>query len=679
MKLLNFTIIKLTLCLIVGIIIASCLIISTELILYSSFGLMILLVVSLLISKNQIQKTVWFGMIAFLTMICIGMLVVNLHDQRQFKNHYSNVVSIEKDSSALILFQVREVLKPTAYHHKYVVKILKIDDKQATGKLLLNVQKNPLSNAIQVDDVLATSSTLSELNRPLNPYQFNYKNYLSKRYIEHQISVDKSELIQIRSKAHTIYGFAAQLRAKIDQKLKLYNFKTDELAIIHALLLGQRKDISQDTYNNYINAGAIHILAVSGLHVGIILLMLNWLFKPIEWIKYGKLIKTILLVLILCGFAIIAGLSPSVMRAVGMFIVVAIGMNLNRPANIYNTLAISMLFLLLFKPLFLFDVGFQMSYAAVLAIASIKPILAGLWYPKLKLVNYFWQLICVTTAAQIGVVPISLYYFHQFPGLFFLSNLVILPFLGFILGFGIIVIILALMNLLPPFIADAFGFCISTMNDFVSWVSQQESFVFRNISFGILFVLASYILIISMFSYFKRPNYQRLIFVLVAVLILQGAFIFKKYQLQTNEFVIFHKSKFTLIGMKQNDRLVVADNLDSISKEKDNVIRNYKVGKSISTIVDSELSSVYSLKDEKLLVIDSLGVYNVQSFKPDYVLLRNSPKINLNRMIDSLQPKVIIADGSNYKSYVQRWKITCEKEKIPFHHTNERGAFILRF
>ncbi|MEZ4801852.1 MAG: ComEC/Rec2 family competence protein [Gelidibacter sp.] len=679
MKLLHFTIIKLTLCLIAGILTASFITVPVHLLISCCIILMVILLISLLISKNKIQKTVWFGIITYLTTICIGILVVNLHDQRQFKTHYSNIISVETDSSRLLSFKIREVLKPTAYHDKYVIDLLKIDNISVSGKLLLNVQKDSLSNALQVDDVLATSSTLSELNRPLNPYQFDYKNYLSKRYIEHQISVDKSELIQIRSKANTIYGFAAELREKIDQKLKLYNFRTDELAIIDALLLGQRKDISQDTYNNYVNAGAIHILAVSGLHVGIILLMLNWLFKPIEWIKYGKLIKTILLVLILCGFAIIAGLSPSVMRAVGMFIVVAIGMNLNRPANIYNTLAISMLFLLLFKPLFLFDVGFQMSYAAVLAIASIKPILAGLWYPKLKLVNYFWQLICVTTAAQIGVVPISLFYFHQFPGLFFLSNLVILPFLGFILGFGIIVIILGLINLLPPFIAHAFGFCISTMNDFVSWVSQQESFIFRNISFGILFILVSYILIISVFSYFKRPHYQRLISVLVAVLILQGAFIFKKHQIRTNEFIIFHKSKFTLIGMKQNETLTVSDNLDSFTKTKDMSIRNYKVGNSIKTIESSGLKSIYGFHDEKLLIVDSLGIYNVKSFIPNYVLLRNSPKINLNRLIDSIHPKLIIADGSNYKSYVQRWKVTCEKEKIPFHQTSEKGAFILKY
>jgi competence protein ComEC len=134
-----------------------------------------------------------------------------------------------------------------------------------------------------------------------------------------------------------------------------------------------------------------------------------------------------------------------------------------------------------------------------------------------------------------------------------------------------------------------------------------------------------------------------------------------------------------MIGIKKNDNLKVATNLDSLAKERDNAIRNYKVGQSIKTIEDSELQSVYDLKNEKLLVIDSLGVYNVKSFKPDYILLRNSPKINLNRLVDSLGPRLIIADGSNYKSYVQRWKNTCEKRKIPFHQTSEKGAFVLKY
>jgi competence protein ComEC len=612
-------------------------------------------------------------------MACIGILVVNFHDQRQFENHYSNVTSAEDDISNLLIFRVREVLKSTAYHDKYVVDILKVDEQSVSGKLLLNVQKDSLSIPLNVDAVLFSTNSLEKVNTPLNPYQFDYRNYLKKLYIDHQIFATNNSLLKINSESQTILGYAAKIRSTIDERLKNYNFKPDELAIIDALLLGQRKDISQDTYNSYVNAGAIHILAVSGLHVGIILLLLNRVFTPVERLKYGKIIKTIIVVLILWSFAVIAGLSPSVMRAVGMFTVVAIGMNLNRPANIYNSLAISMLFLLLFKPLYLFDVGFQMSYTAVIAIASIKPLLASLWFPKLKLVNYFWQLMCVTTAAQIGVVPISLFYFHQFPGLFFLSNLVILPFLGFILGFGIIVILLAVLNILPSFIAEALGFCIGTMNDFISWVSHQERFVFTDISFSPVFLVVSYLVIISLFFYFKKPTYSRLIIVLISVLFIQSAFLFENYKNHSKEFVVFHKSQTSLIGIKEDAKLTIASNWNRLTQANDKVIKNYKVGNSIMDIEYSNLESVYEFDTQKLLVIDSLGVYQVKSFKPDYVLLRNSPKINLVRMIDSLSPKLIIADGSNYKSYVSRWKETCEKQKIPFHITSEKGAFVYEY
>jgi len=267
-------------------------------------------------------------------------------------------------------------------------------------------------------------------------------------------------------------------------------------------LLGQRQDISKEIYNSYTKAGAIHILAVSGLHVGIILLLLNFVFKPIEYVKHGKVYKTIILVLILWSFAVIAGLSASVVRAVSMFTIVAIAMNLNRPTNVYNTLAISMFFLLLFKPTFLFDVGFQLSYLAVFAIVIIQPMLYNLWRPKYFLFKFLWGIFTVTIAAQFGIIPVSLFYFHQFPGLFFISNLVIIPFLGTILGFGIIIIGLSLLNILPEFLAAIYGNIIGLMNTFVGWVSNQESFLFKNISFNIEQVFISYLLLILIIHFY---------------------------------------------------------------------------------------------------------------------------------------------------------------------------------
>lgn len=678
MKLLNFTIIKLTLCLIIGIILASAFTVSLIFIFALTLGLLALLGLTLLIAKKQIDKTVWFGCSAFLTTICIGVLIVQLHDQQQFKAHYTQQFSKETISEGQIIFRIREILKPTTYHDKYVVSLLKFNGQTVTGKLLLNVSKDSTKNKFEVDDVLYISSPLETISSPQNPYQFNYRRYLEKQYIYHQITTKRSSIFKIQSETQTLFGYADRIRTNIDKRLKAYHFRPDELAIINALLLGQRKDISKEIFDNYSHAGAIHILAVSGLHVGIILLILNMVFKPVERLKHGRYIKIAMLLMCLWSFAIIAGMSASVTRAVAMFTVVAIGMNLKRPTNIFNTLAISMFILLLFKPMFLFDVGFQMSYLAVIAIVSIQPLFKKLWTPKHKTINYFWEIFTVTIAAQIGVLPISLYYFHQFPGLFFISNLVIIPFLGFILGVGIIVILLAVLNILPQFIADIYGGIISSMNHFIGWISQQESFLFKNISFGITFVIVSYVLVIALFTYFKKPKHLQLAFVLIAILCVQAALMIDKRQSQSDEIVVFHKTKHSLIGIKQNESLTVASSIDSIDKLNNTIIKNYMVGQSIDNINTAELRSVYSFANKKMLVIDSLGIYNVKSFLPDYVLLRNSPKINLKRLIDSLHPKLIIADGSNYRSYAKRWETTCRQQKIPFHLTSEKGAFILK-
>ena len=679
MKLFNFTIIKLTCFLIIGILISYLYPISFYLSLYITSALLILLFVCFLIAKKQFIKTVWFGVSAYILMVFIGILTTSFHNQKNFSNHYSKHISIEKDELETITFRIREVLKPGNYYDKYVIDILKINDETVSGKSLLNIQKDATQSALKVDDILISNSVFQNLIPLLNPHQFDYKKYLEKKYIYHQIFTKNTSLLKVKSNTQTLFGIANTIREYINLKLKPYGFKPDELAIINALLLGQRQDISEDVYTSYTNAGAIHILAVSGLHVGIVLLILSFVFKPIERVKHGKLIKTILLVICLWSFALIAGLSASVTRAVTMFSIVTIAMNLKRPTNIYNTLAISMFVILLFKPMFLFDVGFQLSYLAVFAIVAIDPMLYSLWKPKNKILRFYWHTFTVTVSAQFGIIPISLYYFHQFPSLFFISNLVIIPFLGFILGFGILVILLAVFNILPNFIANTYGYIISSMNSFVGWISKQESFLLKDIAFSLLYVLASYFAIISLIKFLRKRNYSNLKLVLIAVLCIQWAFIYNAFKTPTNEFIVFHKSRYSLLGNTTNNSISVAHDFDSITKLKNKIIKDYTVGNHIKTIKKDSLQSVYLLNSKTLLVVDSLGVYNLKSFAPDYVLLRQSPKLNLNRLIDSIQPKHIVADGSNYKSYVERWSAICDKRKLPFHQTSKKGAFVIKY
>ena len=446
---------------------------------------------------------------------------------------------------------------------------------------------------------------------------------------------------------------------------------------MNALLLGQRQTIDKTIYNNYVNSGTIHILAVSGLHVGILLWILNFVFSPLLYIKYGHFIRPFILVSILWSFAVVAGLSPSVTRAVTMFSIISIAMHLKRPTNIYNTLVISAFVILLFEPSFLFSVGFQMSYLAVLGIVSVQPTIYKLWKTKYYLTDKLWQILTVTLAAQVGVVPISLFYFHQFPGLFFISNIVVIPFLGLILGLGLLVIAFALIGFLPKPIVITYSFIIESLNHFIAWIAQFEDFLFRDIPFTLLQVITCYLIIVALIQLYKFRNFKWTAISLIALIGLQSVFIYNTFETQNDAFVVFNKSRYSMIGIKKNDNLALYHNLDSTMLKSNYAIKNYKVGESITNVASDSLQSIYQYNNKTFLSIDSLGIYKGLTFKPNYIILRNSPKINLNRVIDSLQPQQIIADASNYKSYLKRWKASCEHKKIPFHQTNEKGAFII--
>ena len=407
------------------------------------------------------------------------------------------------------------------------------------------------------------------------------------------------------------------------------------------------------------------------------MLILSFLLKPLEYIKHGKTAVSILIIVLLWMYAFIAGLSPSVVRAVTMFTAVTIGMYLNRPSNIYNTLIISMFVLLLFNPLYLFEVGFQLSYAAVFSIVWLQPKLSNLWSPKYKLTNYFWQLFTVSLAAQIGVAPLSIYYFHQFPGLFFVSNLLIIPILGIILIIGFIVIFLSLLNNLPLSLSKGYIFCIKTLNNLVDWISKQESFIVENISISIFKLLLIYVAIIIFFKWIEKRVFYRLVLSLCSIILIIGLLIFEKFNLQTqDEIVVFHKNKSSLTSVRKGEELSVYSSETTTGSNR--ILKDYLVGNGLKKYT-LKLKKDYLLfsKNKVLLIVDSTGCYQFTSIKPSIIVLQNSPKINLERLIDFHKPELIVTDASNYKNYIKIWEQTCLKMKTPFYNTLEKGAFIL--
>lgn len=673
-RLLNFLPTHFTICLIIGIAIQF----HTELWGFSRVNSFLFFVVLLVILflVYRFKKKIIFTVFSWVFFVLLGMFLVFSKDISNRKEFYNNL----NPSDSLIAFKVDKVLKSNVYYQKFIGSVVKVGNAKTSGKVLLNLHKDSVIVTVKINDFFYFKADFLPVEKPKNPYQFNYKSYLEKQGVQHQVFLKNTKYIHKESSQNSIYKIAEGIRNRVEEKLQLNGFKGEELAVIKALILGQRNNISKELLQEYTKAGAIHILAVSGLHVGIILLILTSLFKPLEKLKNGKVLKSVFIVCLLWGFAIIAGLSASVVRAVTMFTAVAIGMTFKRKTFVLHSLVTSMFVLLLIKPLFLFDVGFQLSYLAVFSIVTIQPMLSNLWRPKWGITDKVWQLFTVSLAAQLGVLPISLFYFHQFPGLFMLSNLVIIPFIGVVLMGGVLVIALALFDVLPLFLADVYNCVISTMNDFVGWVSFQESFLIKDIPFSFGLLITSYLVFFFGIHYFEKKSFRKLLFLIVSIISLQLCLFYEKQQVMTtSELVIFNRSRQAIIGQNLNGKLLVYHSLDTVTIRNIGLIKDYKIGEKVAAIdfVDN-IPNVLKFKNELLVVIDSFGVYKIDELKKPTVLLSFSPNINLERLINQLQPKQIIADASNYKSKVLQWRTICDEKKIPFWYTVDNGAYLFK-
>ncbi len=452
--------------------------------------------------------------------------------------------------------------------------------------------------------------------------------------------------------------------------------KSDESSIAAALLLGQQQDIRKDVKQDYQMAGAVHVLAVSGLHVGFVALFINFFTGRLPKTRRNRFIGLMATLLGLWCFAFITGLTPSVVRAATMFSFIAGGINIRRITNIYNTLFVSAFLILLFKPSFLFDVGFQLSYTAVFSIVWLQPMFSKVWLPKYKILKYLWDLITVSVAAQIGTLPLLLYYFHQFPGLFIVTNILVIPLLTIVMFIGIIVVFLAALGLVIPYSVDVLSFLISLLNGAVHWVASMQDFVFKNIPFTIMMLFALYVVIFACAKWSEKFRFEYLLLGLLGVIGFQFAVKnIPKSNVAQSEFVVLNSSRESLFAKRFGQRTIWYAHKDSVErlKQKSKVIY-YNAANKVDTTSELAIANAVSFGNNKILIVDSLAVIPRRS-GADILILTSSCKINLDRVLKENKPSIVVADGSNYKSYVERWQRTCEKQNVKFHSTYRDGDF----
>ena len=627
-------------------------------------------------SRKKDDFKIIFGVSALLSSFLLGISTSVIHKETYKPLHYTNQLK-DYETPHFIELVVNEKLKNTKKNTRYISTIISVDKQQSFGKIILNIKKPNQIDSIKIGAELNVIGILYKNRGSFNPNQFDYGKYLENQEIYAQVYANETQ-IKIIGKQKTIWSQFSNFRTKIIENLTLSNFKKEELNILIALLLGQQQDISPEILKDYQYAGAVHILSVSGLHVGFILMFITFLLKPLSNSKRNAILKLAVILISLWTYGILAGLSASVVRSVTMFSFVAIGIHLRRTVNIFHTLLVSMFLILLWKPSFLFDVGFQLSYLALFFILWLQPLLSNIWHPKNKIVQYIWDIVTVSTAAQIGAMPLSIYYFHQFPGLFFVTNIIVLPMLGIIMIVGLIAIIIASFGVVPFFIAKPLEFLIEFLNSIIHWVATFEDFIIKNISFNKEMLIASYLVIIFCVLWFKKKEFKTLFLTLISIVLLQCIFIYSKFKTENaHELIVFNATKHSIITERKNDLVTVFSN-DSILETIDNnlAIQSYLVGNFCKIKATKNIGNLLYFKNKKILIIDSSSIFS-EKIKPDILIITNSPKLNLKRLLSKWKPEQVVVDGSNYKSYSRLWEATCRKEKIPFHNTNEKGFYKL--
>lgn len=674
---LNYLPLHFSLALSIGIILSKYFEIDLNFILILIFSFGSLLIYHYYKGAHSYEPTLYFSFFSFLVFIGIGIVRTESNSPKYLKTHYSKFIEAENKS----VIKITKILGDNKTYQKYEADVLEVNKNRTMGMVLLKMRKDSEIRKLRIDDLIYTTAIFLEIRRPLNPYEFDYRNYLRNKGIYHQVLADKDSYISFRSQKKSIKGFASSIRLKIDEELKKKNFSTRELAIVNAILLGQRQEISGDHFRQYRDAGVIHILAISGLHIGILLYFLNIVLKPLDKFKKGEFLKVLLIVFILWSYAILAGLSASVFRAVAMFSAMAIGSISKRRTQTINSLTISFFVLLLYDPFYLFDVGFQLSYSAVFFIIWLQPSVRKLLNPKYKITRYLWNLTAVTITAQIGILPLTIFYFHQFPTMFFASSLVIIPFLGPLLGIGFLVLILAFLGIVPQYFVDFYELILFVLNEFVAIMSGQEFFIIRNISFSIFYLILFTACSVGLGLWIKNKRKSLFYPLLVFILILEGYFIYQKHKIDGfSEVIVFHSYNSTILAERKSNQLFTSTSEDNIYDNDYSPIKDYLNNMpNLNLKILEKRNRVLFFKFNNLMVIDSSGIYSGKYLKPQFVLLINSPKLNIDRMIQDLEPHTIIADGSNAYSMLNRWKRSTQNYGVKFHNTRVDGAFIYKY
>lgn len=357
---------------------------------------------------------------SFLWFCLAGYVNASLHTQ-----HYARVPDGE-----MVCAKIMSNLEEKSKTYKATIEVF----GEKPSKAIVYFKKDSLSKTLSYGDVVTIRAKFREIENQENA-TFDYKAFLAYQYIYSQAYVGADRWQRVGYDAD-IFSYCMNVRAKALEILHESGLFDHNLQLIAALVFGDKSLLDEETRGNFSTAGVMHVLAVSGLHVGVVSGILFFLFSFIRKRKY-LWIKIVCCVCCIWIYACITGMSPSVERAAIMCSMVSVSLLLRRNLSTYNSLASAAFLSLVLSPNDVFSVSFQLSYMAVLSIVYFGHYIQEWIEPEMPIFEYLWGIVAVSLSVQIGTLPLTIYYFGTIPLYNLLGNIIVIP-LAFVILVGVL-------------------------------------------------------------------------------------------------------------------------------------------------------------------------------------------------------------------------------------------------
>lgn len=624
--------------------------------------------------------------IIYASFFFIGITLTNSHFHRDLPQNL-----IEGCSDWVVRVAEEPSLKEKSV--KIIAETLQNTEKQQVRtRFLLYLEPSTAAQSLRYGDLLLVHAIPALIQPPQNPDAFDNQRYMRRRGIYYSCFVRENAWHCFgHAPANRLKSAAQDIRDYLTSNYMSIGMSGDELEILKAILLGDDDSLDPELKAAYSSAGVSHILCVSGMHVGVIFMIINFLLKPLDFFPLSRLLKATLIMAIIWLYAHITGLAPSVTRSATMFTFVAIGQQLRRNTNVFHSLFASMFILLAINPLLLFEVGFQLSYLAVAGIVLFQPRLSGLYSCRTRVGKYFWELLTVSVAAQLGTFPISIYYFAQFPNYFMLSNMSVILLSFAVIITGVTLLPASLIPVIAQLISRLLTLEIKLMNNIITFIEQLPGAVTENIDYRFPQVILLYGTIIYLCLWLYRKHKRQLWLASVCLTLFCTSFAVKRWlDCQKTEFFAYHIRKNSVMEFNYHGKAVLFS--DTLLCDEDKLyqynIRNHARRHHRQTEIVSldttqferpflckrgdfirfEGKNYYILSGKQQLT----GCRSKNDWSIDCLLLRKNPRMEPSKMMALMPFREVVADGTNTPFHIERWRVFCEENHIPFTYTGER-------